>query len=35
MPPLPPGTYETKAVMLQPKGVHVSTPPTLRVTLTA
>lgn len=35
MPPLPPGTYATKAVMLQPKGVRAPTPAAVQVTLTA
>lgn len=35
MPPLPPGRYVTKAVMLAPKGVRIPTPATIQVTITS
>ena len=35
LPPLPPGTYLTKAVMLAPKGLRTPTTATVQVTLTA
>jgi hypothetical protein len=34
MPPLPPGTYTTKADILEPDGVRVPPPPPIQVTLT-
>jgi hypothetical protein len=34
MPPLPPGNYRTKVVMLTPKGVRIPSPPSIEVTLT-
>jgi hypothetical protein len=33
-PPLPPGTYLTKAVMIAPKDVRIPTPAKIQVTLT-
>jgi hypothetical protein len=35
MPPLPPGKYVTKAVMLQPDDMELPTPPPTEVTLTS
>jgi hypothetical protein len=35
MPPLPPGSYTTRTVVLKPKGVPVPTPNTIHVTLTS
>jgi hypothetical protein len=34
MPPLPPGSYATKAGILEPEGVRVPAPPPIQVTLT-
>jgi hypothetical protein len=35
MPPLPPGSYTTRTVMIEPKGVPVPTPNAIHVTLTS